>query len=162
MLALVDSIAVSLLKAKKFTSKDFAKTHPGGKLGRKLILKVRDIMVPVKNAPIAQKDDMVKKVMIEISKKKQGFALIEGKDKKIIGIFSDGDLRRSLQKKLDLETAKIDNFMTKNFKIISKDQLVVDAAKFMEKNKIFTLVVQEKNKTVGIITMHDLIESRIL
>ena len=119
-------------------------------------------MVPVKNAPIAQKDDMVKKVMIEISKKKQGFALIEGKDKKIIGIFSDGDLRRSLQKKLDLETAKIDNFMTKNFKVISKDQLVVDAAKFMSKHKIYSLVVSDEGEVSGFITMHEILEANVL
>ena len=162
MLALGDSIAVSLLKAKKFTSKDFAKTHPGGKLGRKLILKVKDIMVPIKKAPVVQKDDMVKRVMIEISKKKQGFALIEGEDKEIIGIFSDGDLRRSLQKKLDLETAKIDNFMTKNFKVISKDQLVVDAAKFMSKHKIYSLVVSDEGEISGFITMHEILEANVL
>ena len=83
-------------------------------------------------------------------------------DKKIIGIFSDGDLRRSLQKKLDLETAKIDNFMTKNFKIISKDQLVVDAAKFMGKHKIYSLVVSDDGEVSGFITMHEILQANVL
>ena len=107
----------------------------------------------------------IRKVLIEISKKKQGFALITStKDKgsRILGIFSDGDLRRNLEKQIDIDDANIGQVMTKSFKTIESDLLVADAAKFMQKNKIYNLVVKENTKVVGFLTMHQILESNVL
>ena len=164
-LALGDSIAVALLKAREFSEKDFAKSHPGGKLGRKLTLKISDVMTEVKDAPLVPKNLSIRKVLIEISKKKQGFALItstKDKDSRILGIFSDGDLRRNLEKRIDIDDANIGQVMTKSFKTIECNLLVADAAKFMQKNKIYNLVVKENTKVVGFLTMHQIIESDVL
>ncbi|MBL6819658.1 MAG: KpsF/GutQ family sugar-phosphate isomerase [SAR86 cluster bacterium] len=164
-LALGDSIAVAILKARKFSEKDFAKSHPGGKLGRKLTLKISDVMTEVKNAPLVDEELSIRKVLIEISKKKQGFALItrtNDKHSKIIGIFSDGDLRRNLEKKIDIDNANISQVMTKSFKTIESNLLVAHAAKFMQKNKIYNLVVKENGVVVGFLTMHQILESNVL
>ena len=164
-LALGDSIAVALLKAREFSKKDFAKSHPGGKLGRKLTLKISDVMTELKDAPLVNRDLSIRKVLIEISKKKQGFALIksqEDKRSRILGIFSDGDLRRNLEKEIDIDEANIGQVMTKSFKTIESNLLVADAAKFMQKNKIYYLVVKEKESVVGFLTMHQILESNVL
>ncbi len=99
--------------------------------------------------------------LIEISEKNLGITLIK-KQSNVEGIFTDGDLRRCLNQKIDINTTKIKDVMTKKFKTIEEDALAVDAARIMEKNKIFTLVVMKKNKNVGVISMHDLIQARIL
>jgi arabinose-5-phosphate isomerase len=99
--------------------------------------------------------------LIEISKKNLGITLIK-KQSKVEGIFTDGDLRRCLNQKIDINATKIKDVMTKRFKTIEEDALAVDAARIMEENKIFTLVVMKKNKNVGVISMHDLIRARIL
>jgi arabinose-5-phosphate isomerase len=99
--------------------------------------------------------------LLEITKKNLGITLVVDKTK-VVGIFTDGDLRRSINNKVDIQQTKIKDLMTKSYKTISSNALAVDAAKIMEKNKIFTLVVTEKKKYVGVISMHDLIEARIL
>ena len=110
-------------------------------------------------------DKTYKKVRVggnlEITKKNLGITLVIDKTK-VVGIFTDGDLRRCINKKIDIHNTKIDQVMTKKFKTISPNSLAVDAAQIMEDNKIFTLVVMAKDKYVGVITMHDLIEARIL
>ena len=99
--------------------------------------------------------------LIEVSNKGLGITLVKNKTK-VIGIFTDGDLRRCLNEKIDINKTKIKDVMTKNFKTIGSNALAVDAAKIMEENKIFTLVVMSKGKNVGVISMHDLITARIL
>ena len=162
MLALGDAIAVSLLKAKGFSSKDFARSHPGGKLGKKLTLKVTDLMIPIKSAAVVNDKALIKDVIVRISEKKQGFALIQNSKKKIIGIFSDGDLRRQLQKNIDINNIQVSKVMTKKFKSIESEKLVVEAAKFMKKNKVYYLAVNQKNKIQGFITMHEILEANVL
>ena len=115
-LALGDAIAISLLKAKGFTSEDFAKSHPGGKLGKKLTLKVRDVMIPISKAAIVKESSSLKDLIYEVSSKKQGIALIK-KSNKITGVFSDGDLRRQLQKNVDIQKTKVGSVMKKNLKL---------------------------------------------
>ena len=114
-----------------------------------------------KDIPKVNPKTKLNKALIEITEKNLGITLVV-KNNRVIGIFTDGDLRRCLNKKIDINTTEIQKVMTKKFKKIDANDLAVDAAKFMEKNKIFTLIVQEKNKTVGVISMHDLIEARIL
>ena len=160
-LAFGDALSIALLEAKGFSKKDFAYSHPAGKLGKKLITKVKDLMHTGKDIPKVNPKTKLNKALIEITEKNLGITLIV-KNSIVIGIFTDGDLRRCLNKKIDINTTEIQKVMTKKFKKIDANDLAIDAATFMEKNKIFTLIVQEKNKTVGVISMHDLIEARIL
>ena len=156
-----DALAIALLEAKGFTKKDFASSHPAGKLGKKLITQVKDLMHKGATVPRVSQSTILDKALIEITKKNLGITLVTNKSK-VVGIFTDGDLRRCITKKIDIQKTMIKNVMTKKFKTIESESLAVDAAKIMEKNKIFTLIVNEKGKEVGVISMHDLIEARIL
>ena len=157
-LALGDAIAVALLEAKNFKSDDFAKSHPGGKLGKRLITTVEDLMSKGKDLPIVSKKMTLSETLIEISSKGLGVALVIEK-KKLAGIFTDGDLRRTLNKVKDPLSKSIDTYMTKKTKTILVDKLAMEALEIMQKNKIYSLaVVDKKNMPVGIIRMHDLIE----
>ncbi|MDA8958498.1 KpsF/GutQ family sugar-phosphate isomerase [Gammaproteobacteria bacterium] len=163
-LALVfgDALAVSLLEHRGFTKDDFAKSHPAGQLGKKLTTLVKDIAIMGNNTPVVSKDASLKDALIEITEKKLGITLVTD-SKKIIGIFTDGDLRRCLNQEKDLLKTSIGTVMTNNFKSIAHDALAIDAAEIMEKNKIFTLVVtQTEGNSRGIITMHQLLESGII
>ncbi len=160
-LAFGDALAIALLEAKGFTKKDFASSHPAGKLGKKLITQVQDLMHKGNKVPKVNLNTILDKALIEITKKNLGITLVTNKSK-IVGIFTDGDLRRCINKKIDIQKTKIKDVMTKNFKTINSNALAVDAAKIMEENKIFTLVVLEKNRYIGVLSMHDLIEARIL
>jgi len=160
-LAFGDALAIALLESKGFTSNDFASTHPAGKLGKKLITQVKHLMHQGSEIPSVSFNTILSDALIEISEKNLGITLVK-KHSKVEGIFTDGDLRRCLNKKIDINTTKIKDVMTKKFKTIEEDALAVDAARIMEKNKIFTLVVMKKNKNVGVISMHDLIQARIL
>ena len=163
-LALVfgDALAVSLLEHRGFTKDDFAKSHPAGQLGKKLTTLVKDIAIMGNNTPVVSKDASLKDALIEITEKKLGITLVTD-GKKIIGIFTDGDLRRCLNQEKDLLKTSIGTVMTNNFKSIAHDALAIDAAEIMEKNKIFTLVVtQTEGNSRGIITMHQLLESGII
>ena len=160
-LAFGHALAIALLEAKGFTKNDFASSHPAGKLGKKLITKVNDLMHKGSSVPKVSPNTILDKALLEITKKNLGITLVVDKTK-VVGIFTDGDLRRSINNKVDIQQIKIKDLMTKSYKTISSNALAVDAAKIMEKNKIFTLVVTEKKKYVGVISMHDLIEARIL
>jgi len=163
-LALVfgDALAVSLLEHRGFTKDDFAKSHPAGQLGKKLTTLVKDIAIMDNSTPVVSKDASLKDALIEITEKKLGITLVAD-GKKIIGIFTDGDLRRCLNQEKDLIKTSIGTVMTSNFKSIAHDALAIDAAEIMEKNKVFTLVVtQTKDNASGIITMHQLLESGII
>ena len=156
-----DALAIALLEAKGFTQKDFASSHPAGKLGKKLITQVEDLMHKGNAVPKVSADTILDKALLEITKKNLGITLIVDKTR-LVGIFTDGDLRRCINKKVDIQNTKIKDVMTKKFKTINSDALAIDAANIMEDNKIFTLVVIDKNKHIGVISMHDLIEARIL
>ena len=160
-LAFGDALAIALLESKGFTSNDFASSHPAGKLGKKLITQVKHLMHQGSEIPSVSLNTILSDALIEISEKNLGITLVK-KYSKVEGIFTDGDLRRCLNQKIDINTTKIKDVMTKKFKTIEEDALAVDAARIMEKNKIFTLVVMKKNKNVGVISMHDLIRARIL
>ena len=160
-LAFGDALAIALLESKGFTSNDFASSHPAGKLGKKLITQVKHLMHKGSEIPSVSLNTILADALIEISEKNLGITLVK-KQSKVEGIFTDGDLRRCLNQKIDINATKIKDVMTKKFKTIEEDSLAVDAARIMEKNKIFTLVVMKKNKNVGVISMHDLIQARIL
>jgi arabinose-5-phosphate isomerase len=156
-----DALAIALLESKGFTSNDFASSHPAGKLGKKLITQVKHLMHQGSEIPSVSLNTILSDALIEISEKNLGITLVK-KHSKVEGIFTDGDLRRCLNQKIDINTTKIKHVMTKEFKTIEEDALAIDSAKIMEKYKIFNLVVMKKNKNVGVISMHDLIKARIL
>ena len=160
-LAFGDALAIALLESKGFTKTDFASSHPAGKLGKKLITQVHNIMHKGKDIPSVGQNTLLSKALIEITEKNLGITLIKNKSK-VIGIFTDGDLRRCLNEKIDINKTKIRDVMTKKFKKIDFNTLAIDAAELMEKNKIFTLVVMKGDKNVGVISMHDLIQARII
>jgi len=163
-LALVfgDAMAIALLNNRGFTRDDFAKSHPAGQLGKKLTTLVRDIAIMSDEAPVVLENASLKDALMEVTDKKLGLTLVSN-GKKIIGIFTDGDLRRCLNQDQDLANTDIGSVMTKRFKTIPHDSLAIDAAEIMEKNKIFNLVVIGAEENVsGIITMHQLLESGII
>ena len=160
-LALGDAIAVALLKAKGFSSEDFAKSHPGGKLGKKLTLRAKDLMVPIKKAAVVNTTNTIKDLIFEVSEKKQGIALVK-KGRKVIGVFTDGDLRRELKKNIQIDKVKLSAVIAKKFKTVKADDLVVEAASMIKKFKVYTLVVEENKDIVGILSMHDILEANVL
>ena len=161
-LALGDAIAVALLEAKNFKSDDFAKSHPGGKLGKRLITTVEDLMAKNKDLPVVSRGMTLSDTLIEISSKGLGVALVVEK-KRLVGIFTDGDLRRTLNQVKDPLNKKIENYMTKRTKTILKNKLAIEALDIMQKNKIYSIaVVDSKKVPVGIIRMHDLVEAGLV
>ena len=161
-LAFGDALAIALLEAKGFTKDDFASSHPAGKLGRKLITRVSDLMHNGDNLPKVSKGTLLTNALLEMSEKKLGVTLVNSGDN-IIGIFSDGDLRRCINNSINIDTTYIEEVMTKNFIKINSDELAIDAAKLMEENKIFVLAVESNDdEIVGILSMHDLIQARII
>ena len=161
-LALGDAIAVALLEANNFSREDFAKSHPGGKLGKRLITKVNDLMTKGKDIPKVSPKTTLSKTLIEVSEKGLGVALVIEKDT-LKGIFTDGDLRRALNSAKEPLESPISKFMSKKIKIIPNDSLAIDALEIMQKHKIYSLaVVNYKQVPEGIIRMHDLIEAGLV
>jgi len=158
-LAIGDALAVCLMKKRNFTKEDFASFHPGGTLGKKLFVKVKDLMKTT--FAIANKNDTLKEAIIKMSKGKLGHILFL-ENNKVVAILSDGDLRRALMSKdFDLEKKAI-TFATKNPKTIKANMLASDALSFMEENKIQLLpVVDEKENVIGVIHIHNLVEAGI-
>jgi arabinose-5-phosphate isomerase len=160
-----DALAISLLEARGFSRDDFAKSHPAGQLGKKLTTLVRDIATIGEMTPIVNELTSLKDTLIVISEKKLGLTLVEANGE-IVGVFTDGDLRRCLNNGVDIENTNMKDIMTANFKSIFGDDLAIDAAEIMEKNKILSLVVikphEGEKSEFGIITMHQLLESGII
>ena len=160
-MAFGDALAVTLLQAKGFTKDDFAKSHPAGKLGKALTLLVSDVMHSGVDMPKVSSQDLLSNALLEITNKNLGMTLVE-ENNKIVGIFTDGDLRRCIGNKVDINQIVIKDVMTPNFKSIESKDLAIDAAKVMEDNKIFTLVVFKSDQAIGVISMHDLLQSGIV
>ena len=156
-----DALAISLIEEKNFSSEDFAKSHPAGELGKKLTTYVGDLAISGNKVPCVEIDASIKNTIIEITSKKLGMALVV-KDEEVVGIFTDGDLRRALNQEIDIENNSVSSVMTKKFISISENDLAIDAATLMEKNKIFTLNVLNQKKQPSVITMHQLLEFGII
>ena len=161
MLVLGDALAISLLEANNFSPKDFAENHPGGSLGKKFY-KVKDLMIKAKDIPILSGKTKINEAIYPISSKGLGLTLIK-KNNKVVGIFTDGDLRRSIERKIDTNIISLSEVMTKNFKWLEENELITKAISHMEKNKIFSLLVKnKKGKIVGLIRMHEILEAKII
>ncbi|MDB2339465.1 KpsF/GutQ family sugar-phosphate isomerase [Gammaproteobacteria bacterium] len=159
-----DALAIALLEARGFSKDDFAKSHPAGQLGKKLTTLVQDLAVMNEKAPMVDLNTSLKEALMVVTEKKLGVTLVSN-EKKIVGVFTDGDLRRCLNDEVDINKTPIKDVMTIKFKSIESKALAIDAAEIMEKNKIFTLVVHSSNQNeepTGIITMHQLLEAGII
>ena len=161
-LAIGDAIAVALLEAKGFQSDDFAKSHPGGKLGKRLLLKVKDIMHQGEEMPKVSPNSLLPEVLLEVSSKGLGIALVIDNNK-LIGVFTDGDLRRALNSKIKIHETKITDVMSKKVKTIDESSLATKAIEIMQQNEIYVLVaIRKDKKPTGIIRMHDLLKSGLV
>ena len=156
-----DALAISLIEEKNFSSEDFAKSHPAGELGKKLTTYVGDLAISGNKVPCVEINASIKDTIIEITSKKLGMALVINNEE-VVGIFTDGDLRRALNQEIDIENNSVSSVMTKKFISISENDLAIDAATLMEKNKIFTLNVLNQKKQPSVITMHQLLEFGII
>jgi arabinose-5-phosphate isomerase len=162
-LALGDALAICVLDQRAFTAEDFARSHPGGSLGKKQVIRVRDIMRKSDEVPSIQEDALLSDAVLEISLKGLGFTAIVNSQSKPIGMFTDGDLRRQLSKKMDYEKQPIKDIMNKVPKTIFDDQIIIDAINLMELNKINgILVVNRENKLIGAFNMHDLFKAKVI
>jgi arabinose-5-phosphate isomerase len=162
-LAMGDALAIALLETRGFSKEDFALSHPGGNLGRKLLLRVFDIMHSGQEIPLAQPSTKLKDSLIEMSKKGLGAVIIVNSEQDVLGIFTDGDIRRALDQDIDFNIAAIEDIMIVNCKTITTMALAADALKLMEDYKINALpVVNENNRLEGIINMHDLLRARVV
>ncbi len=160
-MAMGDALAVALLNNKGFNDNDFAKYHPGGSLGKKLYLKVSNIIVN-NEKPVSKPDDLMKEVIIEITQKRLGATAIIDKDK-LLGIITDGDVRRMLHQNVDITQVKAKDVMSRNPKTIHMDRLAVDALKKMKEYNITQLVVVDDNNIYnGMVHLHDLLKEGII
>ena len=158
-LVIGDAIAATLVKIKGFSSNDFAKFHPGGSLGKKLYLKVNDLIDSAVK-PMVSKDDDIKDVIIEISNKMLGITPVFSKDK-IVGVITDGDLRRTLLNNQEISKLKAKDIMSTNPQIIDSETLASEALEIMKKNKISQLIVTNNNLYFGVIHIQSLIKEGI-
>ena len=160
-LALGDAIAIALLKMRDFNKKDFASFHPGGILGKKLFLRVEDIMFDKNQIVIAQVDTDIKAIMFGMTEKKLGFAVITDNKQHILGIITDGDIRRTALKDPNLLEAECGKIMNPNPISIKKEMLAVDALKLMKTKQISCLLVEEEKRINGAIDVQEIVRTGI-
>ncbi len=160
-LVIGDALAICLLDLNDFSSKDFAKYHPGGALGKKLYLRVNEL-AETNEVPLVQIDTPVKNVIIEISKNRLGVTAVIEKDNKIIGIITDGDIRRMLEKNDDIHQLIAKDIMGENPIIIDGETMAINALDIMKKNDITQILVTKDDKYIGVVHFHDLIKEGII
>jgi arabinose-5-phosphate isomerase len=158
-----DALAIALLESRGFTPEDFALSHPGGSLGRKLLLRVEDLMRTGKEIPQVSVDTPVIEGLMEISGKGLGMTAVTDNNNKLLGLFTDGDLRRKLDQKIDLHTATMNEVMTTNCKTAAPKMLAAEAVHLLEQYKINALVVvDESNVLIGALNIHDLFRAGVM
>jgi arabinose-5-phosphate isomerase len=163
-LVLGDALAVALLEARGFTSDDFARSHPAGSLGRRLLLRIADVMHAGDDVPRVGPDATVSEALVEMTRKHLGMTAVVDSHNRLLGVFTDGDLRRALDDEgVDLRGATVAQLMTRGPKTIGSDKLAVQAAQVMEKHQITALpVTDEQGCVVGALNIHDLLRARVV
>jgi len=163
MLALGDALAIALLEKKGFKPKDFALYHPGGALGKRLLLRVQDIMRPKTGTPIVKKNAKIREVLLKITKKRAGSASVVDDKGKLIGIFTDGDLRRHFREGEDILNSRVNDVMTKSPVTITQDRLAAEAFEILRDRKIDEIpVVDKKGYPVGILDVQDILKAGLV
>jgi arabinose-5-phosphate isomerase len=163
-LAMGDALAVALLEARGFTADDFARSHPAGALGRRLLLHITDVMHAGDEVPRVPADASLSEALVEMSRKRLGMTTVVDGDGRLLGLYTDGDLRRTLDDAaVDLRATRIGEVMTRNPRTIGAGALAVEAAQLMETHKINALVVlDEGGRVVGALNIHDLLRARVV
>ena len=163
-LAMGDALAVALLEARGFTADDFARSHPAGALGRRLLLHITDVMHAGDDVPKVGPDASVSEALVEMSRKRLGMTAVVDADDRLLGLYTDGDLRRSLDDEhVDQRGTRIEAVMTRAPRTIDADALAVEAAQLMETHKINALlVVDGERRVVGALNIHDLLRARVV
>ncbi|HON54149.1 MAG TPA: KpsF/GutQ family sugar-phosphate isomerase [Bacteroidales bacterium] len=160
-LVMGDALAVCLLKMRGFSQEDFAKVHPGGSLGKKLYTRVSDL-IDRSVKPMVREDDSIQNTILNISANRLGATVVLHENGEIAGIITDGDVRRMVEKGIDIQTLRASDIMSPNPKKIDAEELAVKAFNMMEQNKITSLVVIEKGKYIGLVHIHDILREGIV
>ncbi len=162
-LAMGDALAVALLEARGFTAEDFARSHPGGRLGRRLLLLTDDVMHTGEQMPRNAPDDLLRDALLEMSRKGLGTTVVVDDQEHVLGVFTDGDLRRALDRQVDLHAARVAEVMTPGGKSIAPGTLAAEALRMMQQYRINALpVVNSAGKLAGVLNMHDLLRAGVL
>jgi len=161
-LAMGDAIAVALLEKRGFSIEDFAKSHPGGSIGKRILLLVEDIMHTGDEIPIVFENEALEKGLIEMSQKALGMTAVVNKKGTLVGIFTDGDLRRKLEEKVDIKKTLMHEVMTKDCLTVKSDILAVKAIEIIQTNKITSLIVTKGKKVEGALNIHDLFRAGVM
>ncbi len=162
-LVMGDALAVALLEARGFTPNDFARSHPGGRLGKRLLVHVKDIMQEGEATPVCSPESSLSSAILEMTSKKLGATLVSDDDNTLLGIFTDGDLRRAFEENIDLQKVSIGDLVNKECITTHRDELAVNVLNLMQEKEITVLPVTDKNKKIkGILHMHDLLKAGIV
>ena len=162
-LALGDALAVALMQAKGFSRDEFARSHPGGALGRKLLTHVRDVMRAGAEAPRVPETATLSDAILEMTRSRMGITSVIDADEHVVGIFTDGDLRRTLQKGVPVEGTLVSSVMSRGPRTITGEKLAVEAVQIMEEHKVNQLlVVDEQQRLVGALNLHDLFRAKVI
>lgn len=162
-LVMGDALAVALLEARGFTADDFALSHPGGSLGRRLLLTVKDIMHAGDSLPVVNEHDIIRNALLEISAKGLGMTAIVNTQGELTGLFTDGDLRRILEQRIDIHTTEISTVMTKRCTTVYQDILAAEALNILEQKRINgLLVIDNSNRPIGAFNMQDLLKAGVI
>lgn len=162
-LVMGDALAIALLESRGFSAEDFAFSHPGGALGRKLLLRVSDIMHADNEVPRVAPDTPLHKALLEMTEKGFGMTTVTNVEGELLGVFTDGDLRRIIDSKMDISAVNISEVMTKNPKTVKHDMLAAEALTIMEKASITAVVVENtSNHPIGVLHMHDILRAGVI
>ena len=162
-LAMGDALAIALLESRGFTEKDFARSHPGGSLGRRLLLHISDIMHSGAEVPAVTEEAHLKEALVEMTKKGLGMTAIVDENYRLAGIYTDGDLRRTLDQEVDLSHSLVRDFMTTGCKTATPNLLAAEALQIMQRSKINgLLIVDDERRLIGAINMHDLLRAGVV
>lgn len=162
-LVMGDALAVSLLESRGFTTEDFARSHPGGKLGKRLLLHIQDIMHSDDKMPVVSADSSLSEAILEMTRKRLGMVAVTDANMKVQGVFTDGDLRRTLAKAIDPHKTIVGEVMTRDGKTIEAGALAVEAVRIMQKFKIQGLLVVDENSTLqGVLNFNDLLQAGVI
>jgi len=161
-LVMGDALAIALLEARGFNAEDFAFSHPSGALGRKLLLRVKDIMHEGDQIPVVSADKTLQDALIEMTQKGLGMTTIMSDDAKLVGIFTDGDLRRIIDLKVDFATTSVSDVMSADPKTIPQNMLAAEALTIMEKASITALIVEEEDHITGVLHLHDILRAGVI
>ena len=160
-LVMGDALAISLLQARGFSADDFALSHPGGRLGKRLLMRVDEVSHKLDDVPVIHESASIREALLEVSAKKLGMTCVVDDQSNLVGIYTDGDVRRTLTQNYDINTTKLTDVMTKNCRTIEPNLLAAEALALMQKYSITALVIVDQRKPCGVVHLHDLLKAGV-